>query len=113
MGQIRAVRPPSQRSPVARPSNLQAAFQRAWHRAQQLVADAEPLTAVDVPMTAAILALPRANLVGSMMIPSLAANNAASAANNVNANLNQVIQQLSSTVSLGHPGASPRRPRSH
>ena len=51
-----------------------------------------------MPMATAMLALPQVSLVGTMMIPTVAANNAAAAANNVNANLNSVILQLSNTV---------------
>ena len=56
------------------------------------------LSPADVPMATAMLALPQMSLVGTMMIPTVAANNAAAAANNVNANLNSVILQLSNTV---------------
>lgn len=76
---------------------LQEALRKAWHRAQQLVAHVS-LSPADVPMATAMLALPQVSLVGTMMIPTVAANNAAAAANNVNANLNSVILQLSNTV---------------
>ena len=76
---------------------LQEALRKAWHRAQQLVAHAS-LSPADMPMATAMLALPQVSLVGTMMIPTVAANNAAAAANNVNANLNSVILQLSNTV---------------
>ena len=64
---------------------LQEALRKAWHRAQQLVAHVS-LSPADVSMASAMLALPQVSLVGT------------AAANNVNANLNSVILQLSNTV---------------